>query len=211
VLTLFAVVSAERVHDACGANPGFLCRKTLELTGDRTLAEAIELETREISLRAEQRIEALASVLGSVATFVVWSIAAFMVLGQLGIELGPLLAGAGILGVAIGFGSQALVRDFLSGVFILIEDQLGVGDIVDIDGQTTGTVEAVSLRMTRLRGVDGALWHVPNGEIRRVGNKSQHWSRALRAQLKGAFEAADIEIPFPQQTVWHRTDPRQPA
>ncbi len=209
MLTLSAVVSAERVQDACGADPGFLCRKTLELSGDRTLAEAVDsiigkplaiiaivaaaavvarvlrrgvkrglrtmqsgavqerlgvamrrmtpealLETREVSLRAEQRIEALASVLGSVVTFVVWMIAAFMVLGQLGIELGPLLAGAGILGVAIGFGSQALVRDFLSGVFILIEDQFGVGDIVDIDGQTSGTVEAVSLRMTRLRGVE---------------------------------------------------------
>jgi moderate conductance mechanosensitive channel len=110
------------------------------------------LETGETSLRAEQRIEALASVLRSVMSFLVWLIAAFMVLGQLGIELGPLLAGAGILGVALGFGSQSLVRDFLSGVFILIEDQFGVGDIVSLDRETDGVVEAVSLRSTARSG-----------------------------------------------------------
>ncbi|WP_205696499.1 mechanosensitive ion channel family protein [Conexibacter sp. SYSU D00693] len=137
------------------------------------------LETTEHSLRAEQRIEALASVLRSLITFVIFAVAAFMALGEIGIELGPLIAGAGILGVALGFGSQSLVKDFLSGIFILIEDQFGVGDIVDLDGETSGTVEAVSLRTTRLRSVDGTVWHVPNGEIRRVGNKSQHWSRAL--------------------------------
>ena len=137
------------------------------------------LETREHSLRAEQRIEALASVLRSVIGFVIFAVALFLILGELGLNLGPLLAGAGIIGVALGFGSQSLVRDFLSGMFILIEDQFGVGDIVDLDLQTSGTVEAVSLRTTRLRSVDGTVWHVPNGDIRRVGNKSQHWSRAL--------------------------------
>jgi moderate conductance mechanosensitive channel len=232
------------------------------------------LATTEHSLRAEQRIEALASVLRSLTTFVIYAVAAFMILGEVGIELGPLIAGAGIIGVALGFGSQSLVKDFLSGVFILIEDQFGVGDIVNLDNETSGTVEAVSLRTTRLRAVDGTVWHVPNGEIRRVGNQSQHWSRALidvevayetdldhaqaviagvaheaagadpdvldepevwgvealgangvtirlvvktrpsqqyrvsrdlRARLKAAFEREGIEIPFPQQTVWHRT------
>jgi small conductance mechanosensitive channel len=231
------------------------------------------LATTEHSLRAEQRIEALSSVLRSLVTFVIYLVAGFMILGEVGIELGPLLAGAGILGVALGFGSQSLVKDFLSGVFILIEDQFGVGDIVNLDNETSGTVEAVSLRTTRLRSVDGTVWHVPNGEIRRVGNQSQHWSRALidvevaydtdldhaqeviasvaheiaesdsdvldepevwgvealgangvmirlvvktrpsqqyrvsrelRARLKTAFEREGIEIPFPQQTVWHR-------
>jgi small-conductance mechanosensitive channel len=137
------------------------------------------LATTEHSLRAEQRIEALASVLRSLTTFVIYAVAAFMILGEVGIELGPLIAGAGIIGVALGFGSQSLVKDFLSGVFILIEDQFGVGDIVNLDNETSGTVEAVSLRTTRLRAVDGTVWHVPNGEIRRVGNQSQHWSRAL--------------------------------
>jgi small-conductance mechanosensitive channel len=137
------------------------------------------LETEEISIRATQRIEALASVLRSVVSFVVWLIAGLLILGELGFDLAPLLAGAGILGVAIGFGSQSLVKDFLSGFFILVEDQFGVGDVVDLEPGISGTVEAVSLRTTRLRSVDGTVWHVPNGEIRRVGNMSQHWSRAL--------------------------------
>ena len=137
------------------------------------------LETEVTSLRAEQRITALTSVLRSVASFAIFTIAALLVLGEAGANLGPLLAGAGIIGIALGFGSQTLVKDFLSGLFILVEDQFGVGDIVDLDGRTAGTVEAVSLRTTRLRAVDGTVWHVPNGDISRVGNQSQHWSRAL--------------------------------
>jgi small-conductance mechanosensitive channel len=144
----------------------------------RRRTPAALLETGETSLRAEQRIDALSSVLRSVVTFVIWLVAVLMCLGEVGIDLAPLLAGAGVLGVAIGFGSQSLVRDFLSGMFILIEDQFGVGDIVDL-GDASGTVEAVSLRTTRLRAVDGTVWHMPNGEITRVGNMSQHWSRAL--------------------------------
>jgi small conductance mechanosensitive channel len=145
----------------------------------RRRAPAALLETEVTSLRAEQRINALTSVLRSITSAVIFTIAGFLVLGEVGLNLAPLLAGAGVLGLAIGFGSQALVKDFLSGLFILVEDQFGVGDIVDLDTQTTGTVEAVSLRTTRLRSVDGTVWHVPNGDIRRVGNKSQHWSRAL--------------------------------
>jgi moderate conductance mechanosensitive channel len=137
------------------------------------------LETEVTSLRAEQRITALTSVLRSLASFAIFALAALLILGEAGVNLGPLLAGAGIIGIALGLGSQALVKDFLSGLFILVEDQFGVGDIVDLDGQTAGTVEAVSLRTTRLRSVDGTVWHVPNGDISRVGNKSQHWSRAL--------------------------------
>lgn len=137
------------------------------------------LQTEEISLRATQRIEALTSVLRSVVTATIGGIALLLILGEVGIDLAPLLAGAGILGVALGFGSQTLVKDFLSGMFILVEDQFGVGDVVDLDPGVSGVVEAVSLRTTRLRAVDGTVWHVPNGEIRRVGNKSQLWSRAL--------------------------------
>jgi small conductance mechanosensitive channel len=118
-------------------------------------------------------------VLRSLVSFTILLFAGAMVLGELGIELGPLIAGAGIIGLALGFGSQSLVRDFLSGIFILVEDQFGIGDIIDLDRQTSGVVEAVSLRTTRLRSVDGTVWHVPNGDIRRVGNMSQHWSRAL--------------------------------
>jgi moderate conductance mechanosensitive channel len=148
--------------------------------------------TEETSLRGEQRIEALTGVLRSLTTFVIWVIAAFMILGQVGVSLAPLLAGAGVIGVALGFGSQSLVKDFLSGIFILVEDQFGVGDIVDVEGQVSGVVEGVSLRTTRLRSVDGVVWHVPNGEIRMVGNMSQHWSRSL-LDVEVAYDT-DIEL-----------------
>jgi small-conductance mechanosensitive channel len=136
-------------------------------------------ESPEATLRAERRISALTTILRSVAGFVIVLFAGFMVLSQVGIDVAPLLAGAGVLGVALGFGSQSLVKDFLSGMFILVEDQFGVGDIVDLDGSTTGTVEAVTLRTTRLRAKDGTVWYVPNGAIGRVGNRSQHWSQAV--------------------------------
>jgi len=141
------------------------------------------LDTGPMSLRAEARAETLGEVLRSVATLLVWGIAGITILGELGINLGPLIAGASIAGVALGFGAQSLVRDFLAGIFILIEDQYGVGDIVDVGDvggtQVVGTVEAVSLRTTRLRSVNGTVWHVPNGTVLRVGNMSQQWARAL--------------------------------
>ena len=130
------------------------------------------------SLRRVQRAETVGALLKSVASFGIWTLAVLMALGTLGLDLGPLIAGAGIVGVAVGFGSQNLVRDFISGIFMLMEDQYGVGDVVDA-GPATGTVEGVGLRTTRLRDVNGTLWHIPNGEIRRVGNRSQGWARAL--------------------------------
>ena len=139
--------------------------------------------------RRAQRAEALGTLLSSVAGAVIWTVAGLMVLDKLGLNLGPLLAGAGVVGIAVGFGAQALVRDFLSGMFMLVEDQYGVGDVIDT-GAATGTVEAVSLRSTRLRSVDGVMWHVPNGEIRRVGNKSQQWSRAV----------LDVPVPYDTDT-----------
>jgi small conductance mechanosensitive channel len=98
-----------------------------------------------------------------------------------------LLAGAGVVGVALGFGAQNLVRDFLSGIFMLIEDQYGVGDVIDA-GPATGKVEGVSLRTTRIRDVEGNVWHIPNGVIQRVANKSQEWSRAL-LDIQVAYDA----------------------
>ena len=130
------------------------------------------------TLRTVQRSATVGALLGSAASFAVWSVAGLMVLGELGIDLAPLLAGAGIVGIAIGFGAQNLVRDFLSGIFMLIEDQYGVGDVIDA-GPASGIVEGVSLRTTRLRDVEGNVWHIPNGQIERVSNKSQEWSRAL--------------------------------
>jgi moderate conductance mechanosensitive channel len=138
------------------------------------------------SARRAQRARTMADVLGRLANAVIWGIAILVVLGELGINLAPLIAGAGVLGIALGFGAQSLVRDFLSGFFMLVEDQFGVGDVIDVGGAVggsgggvSGTVEGVSLRTTRLRDVEGVVWHVPNGEIKRVGNKSQQWSRAL--------------------------------
>ena len=101
-----------------------------------------------------------------------------MILGDMGLNLAPVLASAGVLGVAIGFGAQNLVQDFLAGIFMLLEDQYGVGDVIDVGG-TSGTVEAVSLRITRMRDVNGVVWHVRNGTISKAGNKSQGWARAV--------------------------------
>ncbi|HEX7167819.1 MAG TPA: mechanosensitive ion channel family protein [Acidimicrobiales bacterium] len=130
------------------------------------------------TLRAAQRAETIGTLLKSVVSLVVWAFAALMVLSEIGLDVGPLVAGAGFLGIALGFGAQNLVRDFLSGIFMLVEDQYGVGDVIDA-GPATGTVEAVSLRTTRLRDIHGVVWHIPNGTIDRIGNKSQGWSRAL--------------------------------
>jgi moderate conductance mechanosensitive channel len=145
----------------------------------RRHAPASLLDTGELlSARADQRIEALAAALAGATSFMVWIVAIVSTLHVLGVRLGPLLTGAGLLGVALGFGAQSLIRDFVAGVFILVEDQFGVGDWVDL-GEATGSVEAVTLRATRIRSVDGTAWHVPNGQIQRAGNMSQHWSRAL--------------------------------
>ena len=120
----------------------------------------------------------MGDLLKSVITGVLVAIFGTMILSQLGVNIAPIIASAGILGIALGFGAQSLVKDFLSGVFMIFEDQFGVGDIIDV-GEASGTVEAVSLRVTRLRDLDGTVWYVPNGEILRVGNKSQNWSRAV--------------------------------
>src|SRR4030066_239625 len=106
-------------------------------------------------------------------------------------DLGGERAGAGIAGIALGFGAQALVRDFLSGMFMLAEDQYGIGDVIDV-GDASGVVEEVRLRTTRLRDLNGNVWFFPNGEIRRVANKSQHWSRAV-LDIAVAYEA-DLDL-----------------
>jgi moderate conductance mechanosensitive channel len=130
------------------------------------------------SERRRQRAHALGSILRSIASVVIFGIAALTILGDLGVNLAPLLASAGVAGIAIGFGAQNVVKDFLSGIFMLLEDQYGVGDVIDA-GEATGTVEAVGLRTTRLRDVNGVVWHIRNGTIDRIGNKSQGWSRAV--------------------------------
>jgi small-conductance mechanosensitive channel len=126
----------------------------------------------EVLERRRQRAATMASLLKSITTGVIFSILLFMVIAELGYDIGPLIASAGIIGVAFGFGAQTLVRDFLSGIFMILEDQYGVGDLVDV-GPALGTVQAVGLRVTRMRGDDGTIWYVRNGEISRVGNRSQ--------------------------------------
>ena len=246
--------------------------------GDDDAAES-DATARIAAARRKQRAETMGGVLRSVTTFTVLTIAAIMALSELGVDIGPLIAGAGIVGIALGFGAQTLVRDFLSGLFMLFEDQYGIGDVVDL-GDATGTVEAVSLRVTRLRDVNGTVWYVRNGEILRVGNMSQNWARSvldvrvglgedlarvrrileetchvmwqdegyrdliieepevwgvermdpdavvvrvamktapleqwavareLRKRIKERFELEGIEIPFPQQVIWSRSEPR---
>ena len=133
---------------------------------------------RERDERGQQRALTLAAVLRNIASVLIYGIAALLCLGELEVNLGPLIAGAGIAGIAIGFGAQSLVRDFLAGMFIVLEDQYGVGDDVNL-GDASGTVEKVTLRTTWLRDMRGTLWVVPNGEIKRVANRSQRWARAL--------------------------------
>ncbi|GAB3677279.1 mechanosensitive ion channel family protein [Angustibacter aerolatus] len=140
----------------------------------RVLAQA----TGAMHERRRQRTETLGSVLRSVITGFVYGVALLMVLSEFGVNLAPLIASAGVVGVALGFGAQSLVKDFLSGIFMLLEDQYGVGDVVDV-GEAVGTVEEVSLRITRIRDANGVAWYVRNGEIVRVANRSQGWSTAL--------------------------------
>jgi len=141
-------------------------------------------------VRRALRAETIGAVLRSIASAFIWATAGLMILEELGVNLAAIGIGASIIGVAIGFGSQALVKDFLSGMFMIVEDQYGVGDVIDT-GVATGTVEGVSLRTTRLRDAEGTVWHIPNGGILRVGNKSQQWTRVIM-DVAVAYDA-DIE------------------
>jgi len=141
--------------------------------------------------RREGRARSISTVLASTAAVVIWVVALILVIGELGVNLAPLIASAGIAGIALGFGAQSLVKDCITGTFMLIEDQYGIGDIVDL-GEARGSVERISLRTTVVRGQDGTVWHVPNGEIRRVGNQSQQWSVAVLDITVGP--AADLGV-----------------
>lgn len=132
----------------------------------------------ELTQRREQRANAIGSLLGSTVTVVAVGIALLTILPLLGIDIAPLLTSAGVLGVALGFGAQNLVKDYLSGIFIVLEDQYGVGDTVELSG-VIGVIEEVTLRVTRLRDLTGVVWYVRNGEILTVGNRSQGWTLAI--------------------------------
>lgn len=150
------------------------------VSGVKSEAKAVaeDSESPLVKARVVQRTKTIGSVLSN---FITWGIALVtltMVLNELGVQVGALIAGAGILGAAVGFGAQSLVRDLISGLFIVFEDQYGVGDVVDL-GEVKGAIEAVGLRVTQVRDVEGTLWYVRNGEIARVGNKSQGFSRVI--------------------------------
>ncbi len=162
---------------------GFVVRWVLHKVVERIARRAEKgvmperLDAAAIARRA-QRAETMAGVFQSVITVIVIAVVTTMILSEVGVNIAPIIASAGIIGIALGFGAQSLVKDFLSGIFIFMEDQYGVGDVIDL-GEAIGSVEAVTLRMTRLRDVNGTVWFVPNGEIVRVGNQSKNWSRAV--------------------------------
>ena len=154
---------------AHGSIPGIISRNKSRQVVDRSSVAAE---------RRQQRTATMASLLKSITTGIIFGVIAIMVVDVLGYNIAPLIASAGILGLALGFGAQSLVTDFLSGVFMILEDQYGVGDVVDVD-DALGDVEAVGLRVTRIRDIDGTVWYVRNGNIARVGNMSQNWARTV--------------------------------
>ena len=168
---------------------GVVARAILIASVNRIVKRVVDGVSAESSPLAKARVAARTSTIGSVlGNLITWTLilfAAGSVLSELGIAVGALIASAGILGAALGFGAQSLVRDLISGMFIIFEDQFGVGDSVDL-GQANGVIETVGLRVTQVRDVTGTLWYVRNGEITRVGNHTQGWSRVI----------LDIALPY---------------
>lgn len=176
VITLVAQVFVNRVIRRAVQRAARTGART-RLAAEKRNARTIELTEILMGERREQRAESIGQLLRSAATLTIWTIGILTILTRLGIDIGPLLASAGVLGVALGFGAQAMVKDYLAGIFVILEDQYGVGDLVDV-GPVVGTVEEVTLRITRLRDLSGVVWYVRNGEIMRVANRSQGWTMA---------------------------------
>ena len=169
-VVLIALVLRLIAHRAIGRITARATRESGD-GGDRTHA----LLFRE---RRLQRASALGAILSNAASVTIFGIAAVIIIGDMGLNLAPVLASTAVLGVAIGFGAQNLVQDFLAGIFMLLEDQYGVGDVIDTS-EVKGTVEEVGLRITKVRDADGVIWYLRNGAIKRVGNQSQGWARAV--------------------------------
>ncbi len=163
-------------------------RRVVRVTTERVMPDS-EARDRHVA-----RARTMGALLQSIVTCSVAAVALITVLGLLGIPLAPLLASAGVGGVALGFGAQSLVKDFLSGVFMILEDQYGVGDVIDT-GEVIGTVEDVTLRVTKIRDANGVAWYVRNGEIVRVGNKSQGWSTAIVDVAIAYTESVERAVP----------------
>ncbi len=166
---------------------GLLARWLIHRLIDRAVSG---LSSGPLTERRALRARTLGSLLRSVVTTIILAVVLMMVIDELGVNIAPLIASAGIVGLALGFGAQSLVKDYLAGVFMILEDQYGVGDVVDL-GEASGTIEEVGLRVTRLRDVNGTVWYVRNGEILRVGNMSQNWARTVLDI--GVAYSADLE------------------
>ena len=183
VILLIAVVARWLVHRLIdrvtarasdGVMPGSISLGKLGRSAEKRGASNHSIA----AARHEQRAKAMGSLLKSIATGVIFAIATVMALAEVEVNIAPIIASAGIVGLALGFGAQSLVKDFLSGIFMIFEDQYGVGDVIDA-GEAIGTVEAVSLRVTRIRDIDGTVWYVRNGEVLRIGNMSQNWAQTV--------------------------------
>jgi len=157
---------------------GWLAYRALRLVLRRIERSIAASETGVVSVQ-EQRAKTLISLVRSMGLVVISVLVMFMVLGALGIDLGPLLAGAGVIGLAISFGAQSLVKDIISGLFILFENQFGVGDVIRVEQGVGGAVERMTLRVVILRDVQGVVHVIPNGEIKRVSNLTRTWSRVV--------------------------------
>lgn len=149
---------------------------------------------------SRKRAETLGNLLRSIAGYAVWVIAGIMVLSEVGLDIGALLATAGIAGLAIGFGAQALVKDVIGGIFLLFDDVIHVGDLVTI-GNHTGTVEEVGVRLIKIRKFDGELVMIPAGEIRTFGNKSMQWARAIVSIGLSYNQDVDAILPILQRVA----------
>ena len=185
------------------------------VSGVKSKAGKTDTAAIDVSPLAKERVVQRARTMGSVlSNFITWGlaiVAVTMVLSELGVAVGALIAGAGILGAAIGFGAQSLVKDLISGLFIVFEDQYGVGDSVDL-GQASGIVETVGLRVTQVRDSAGTLWYVRNGEVNRVGNQSQGWSRVVldvAVPYRSDFDATQATIAEAAQTLAQHADYKQ--
>lgn len=174
LLTQPAMLSALRVAGALVA--AFLLVRMLR-RGVRRLQSKVSDQTSPI--RSLQRTQTMAKVASSAGIVVIWTLVIFYTLSALGYNLAPLLAGVGVIGLAVGFGAQNLVRDVVSGFFVLLEDQYGVGDIIDVNQEVSGKVEQLTLRVTGLRALDGTMHFIANGEIKIVSNRSKDWARAV--------------------------------
>jgi small conductance mechanosensitive channel len=147
--------------------------------GDAVIRKAVIKSiksTRHKNPREEKlREDTIIGIISGALAIVVWPITAILIVGQMGLDIAPLIAGAGVIGVALGFGAQSLVKDIISGLFLIIENQYKVGDVVALD-DTTGLVERITLRVTVLRDLDGIVHHVPNGTIEQTSNYSKDYS-----------------------------------